>query len=196
MKRPKTITNEQAKDLGYWLDGRFKIIFELGVETGLRISDILALRVKDVQKNPLTVWEKKTKRHRTVKISENLHKSLLFLTALENKDSYAFKSRRNFNVALHRSTVHRQIKAALKWLKFDASAHSARKLYAQNIYAETGSVEKVQKALHHIKRSTTLTYLDIDQPEITELKKSETKKPSFITEIIRRLKNVIAKTRD
>jgi integrase len=173
MKKPKGISNEQAKRLEYWIDGRFKVIFELAVESGMRISDILALRVRDIQ-NPMTVYETKSKRKRTFTLSDNLYQTLLFFKDWQSDNAYVFYSEQDSTKHVHRSTVHRQIKKALTWLDFDASAHSARKLYAQNIYEKTGSVEKVQKALNHRKIQTTLAYLDIPQQNEEEGGKSAT----------------------
>jgi integrase len=108
----------------------------------------------------MTIYEKKSKRKRTFPISEELHINLKYLCDFKRPDEYLFESHHKHGVSVHRSTVHRKIKKALKWYAGNASAHSARKLYAQNVYSETGSVEKVQQALHHRKISTTLAYLD------------------------------------
>lgn len=118
--------------------------------------------MKDIS-NPMTVYEKKSKRERTFPISEQLYKNLTFLSAYGKDSDYVFQSHHKHGVSVHRSTIHRKIKKALKWQEndtVDASAHSARKLYAQNIMDETGSVKKVQEALQHQKLSTTLAYLE------------------------------------
>jgi integrase len=179
MNKAKFITGDQSKQLVYYLDSRFKILFELAVESGLRISDLLALRVKDI-KNPMTIYETKSKRKRTFVISEKLLRNLQFLCDYGKNGDYVFQSARGRTKHVHRSTIHRQIKKALKWLDFDASAHSARKLYANTIYKATGSVESVQKALNHQKLSTTLAYLEIPQQDITEIEKNATQKQKNI----------------
>jgi len=165
---PKTITNEQSGNILYWLTGRYKIIFDLAVQSGLRISDILSLQVKDIY-NPMTIYEKKSKRKRTFAISNELYKRLCVLVDFSRgPDSYIFESHHKNAVSVHRSTVHRQIKKAAKWSGLDCSAHSARKLYAQNALQETGSVEKVQKLLNHQKISTTYRYLQQNPPDADE----------------------------
>jgi len=159
MNRPKTISGEQANKLYLWLDGRYKIIFALAVQTGLRISDILRLKVKDLY-NPMHVWESKSKRYRDVAVSNDIYAYLEKFAGHRSPDSFLFDSWHKSGVSVHRSTIHRHIKKALKFVNFDASAHSARKLYAQNVYKDTNSVEAVQKSLNHQKITTTLTYLD------------------------------------
>ena len=163
----------------YWLDNRFKIIFALAVESGLRISDILKLKVKDVEKNPMRIYETKSKRDRVIWLSDELHKDLLYMCNWARDNDYVFNSHAKHGVPVHRSTIHRHIKKALKWVDFDASAHSARKLYAHNVYEDTGSVEKVQKAMNHQKYETTLTYLDIPQQDGDKTQKSATQSPKF-----------------
>jgi len=179
------INGDQAERLNYWLEGRYKVLFQLAVESGLRISDLLNLRVKDIASR-MTVYETKSRRKRTFTISHELLRDLSYLTDCKINSDYVFQSERDSKKHVHRSTIHRQIKKALKWLDFDASAHSARKLYAKTIFNESGSVECVQRALNHQKLSTTFAYLDIPQQNEPEEEKDATKKP----------KNIIGKIKD
>ena len=190
MNKPKTISNEESDKLIHWLDNRYKTIFDLAVQSGLRISDILNLRVKDVS-NPMTVYEKKSKRKRTFTITDKLYNQLIFLSDLKSKNDYVFESHSKTGVSVHRSTIHRHIKKAAQWSRMDCSTHSARKLYAQNILKETGSVEAVQKAMNHHKLSTTLTYLDIVPQDVTEAQEHATKHSK--TSIFKRISNFIDK---
>ena len=166
MNRPKTITNKNAEDITYWLDSKYKLVAMLAIETGLRISDILDLRKKDIKSPNMRIYEKKSRQYRKFKISENLHKKLKDFTVMHFDKDFIFRSSRTGVDHVHRTTIHRNIKKAIKWLKFDCSAHSLRKLYAMNVLTETGSIYAVQRNLNHQKLSTTLTYLDIPTPEV------------------------------
>jgi len=165
MKRPKTITNKQAESLKRKMDLRDRLLIALAIESGLRIGDLLNLKVGDVG-TTMTIYEKKSKRERTFAISADLNADLKKFVRYKRKASYLFHSARSASKPIHRSTVHRHIKKALKGLKFDASAHSTRKLYAYNKFAETQDIIKVQEALNHKYVTTTLTYLDIDAKKI------------------------------
>jgi integrase len=115
--------------------------------------------MRTVRQNPLNIYESKSRRTRTITINKELHAELLRRYTCDS-DAYAFHSVRDFNKPYDRTTFHRKLKKALTGLNFDASAHSSRKLYAQNIFKICNDVETVQQALHHQKITTTLTYLD------------------------------------
>jgi integrase len=131
----------------------------LSLETGLRISDILKLKTKDVS-ILLRVRESKTKKWKTVKLSENLYTRLKAYAS--NSDNIVFKSLRKPGTHLNRSTYHRHLKRACMALKIDCSAHSARKLYAWNIFELSENIFDVKNALQHEYITTTAAYLDVD----------------------------------
>jgi integrase len=191
MNRPKSITGEQANQIDYWIDGKYKIIWQLAVESGLRISDILSLKCGDVKHNPLTIYETKSRRKRKITISDKLFRYLQNEVAGGRDDWWLFQSERTPTKHIHRSTVHRRIKMALQRLDFDASCHSARKLYAQRIFKATGSAQSVQRALNHNKLSTTLAYLDLTQQDALQAHENATEHGfkrllKFIREIFKR----------
>ena len=52
------------------------ILFLLGINTGLRISDILRLRIRDVEGWSIFIREKKTKKVKEVKMPPDLKKAI------------------------------------------------------------------------------------------------------------------------
>jgi integrase len=165
MKKPKAITNAQAEKLIRRLEYRDQLLLRLAIESGLRIGDLLKLTVGQI-KQTMTVYETKSRRERTFKISPELFQDLKKYTKYKKRASILFHSSRSASKCLHRSTIHRRIKKALRGLKFNASAHSARKLFAYNKFAETQSLKKVQETMNHRNLMVTLAYLDIDPSEI------------------------------
>ena len=109
----------------------------------------------------MTLRESKTKKYKTVELSDGLFSRLRHLTG-NGERVYAFRSPRTPYKHLHRSTYHLHLKRVCTALKINFSAHSARKLYAQNIFEETADIFAVQKALNHKYITTTCAYLDID----------------------------------
>jgi len=109
----------------------------------------------------MSVYEAKTKKYKTVEISDGL------LERLPKKYVYGvaphvFKSVYKPKKHIHRSSYHRRLKNVCKRIGIDFSAHSTRKLYAWNIYNATQDIFAVQKALNHKYITTTAAYLDID----------------------------------
>lgn len=161
INKPATITNEQADIIYHRLPKQDKLLFALMRETGLRISDALMLKVKDIT-NPLEVFEHKTKKIRQFTLSEWLFEQLQEHAERGSPSNYAFRSPRTPRKPIHRSTYHRRLQRAIKGLKIACSAHSKRKLYARNIFDETKDIFAVQKALDHKYITTTTAYLDLD----------------------------------
>jgi len=155
LNKPKTIDNYTAVKLTLTLPQPYNTIVQLAHESGLRISDILNLRKDDVRQS-MRVIETKTKKPRKFEISSNLYNKLRDLCIFKNAEDFVFSGlqRRTQNKALNRSTVHRRLKIC--------SAHSLRKLYAQNEFKRTGDIFAVQRLLNHKYVTTTATYLDID----------------------------------
>lgn len=167
MNKPKSITNEEAEKIMRKMEQSDRLLFKFAIESGLRVGDILNLTVGEIKKK-MTVYETKNKKERTFKLSDKLYSELKIFTKYKRKGSILFHSPRGASKPMHRTTLHRRIKRALKTLKIDASAHSARKLYAHNVFSETHDIEKVQKALNHKYVTTTCAYLDIDLEKLVK----------------------------
>lgn len=165
MKKPKTITTEDSKKILHHLNVQDILIFRVSVETGLRISDVLNLRAWYLDKI-MYVQEKKTGKHRIVTLSDDLYAFLrpIKFNAVRNydKEVYAFPSKRKTNRSIHRTTYHRHLKKACQKMNIDFSAHSTRKLFAQELLKKTGDIFEVQKQLNHKYVADTCLYLDID----------------------------------
>jgi integrase len=165
IKKPATITNSEANAINVHLDLQDSLIFRLCIETGARISDILKLTASELRVNPINIHESKSKRPRSVYVSEELHGSLLRWFTRDS-DKIAFRSPIDVLKPYNRMTYHRHLKRAASYRKINVSAHSARKLYARNVFQRTGDIFAVQKALHHKYITTTATYLDIDLEQL------------------------------
>ena len=169
MKRPKSIKIEDTERILLHLREQDSLIFRVCAETGLRISDVLDLRAWYLNK-VLYVRERKTGKHRIVELSDELYGLLepIKQSALRayggagDKEQYAFPSARAHGKPVHRSGYHRRLKKVCALVGVDFSAHSTRKLYAQELMKKTGDIFAVQKALNHKFVSDTCTYLDID----------------------------------
>jgi len=162
------ITNQEAQKIRERLRGQDKLIFDTCIETGLRVSDVLNLRFRDLGK-VMYVREMKTGKHKAVEVSDELAERLNAMKKnLLNYDleKYAFKSPRSPAKHLDRSTYHRHLKQACMTAGNDCSAHSTRKLYAMNMYYKNFDIYEVQKALNHKYITTTATYMGLDLAQL------------------------------
>lgn len=132
--------------------------------SGLRISDLLRLRVRDLRGvKSITVTEKKTGKVKTVVFDLEMTEALDWFFRYEHlrEGDYVFyqrPSRRNIPVS--RQWVNHIIALTARYLGLESiGAHSMRKIYACNIYRATGSLVTVQRALNHGKPEVTLHYL-------------------------------------
>lgn len=130
------------------------MIFYLGVVSGLRISDLLALTVGDISKNPFTVRESKTKKLKHIKVPKEGWLLLQLYAEGVGLESHG----KLFPTT--RQTVHRYFKRAAADLGLtNIGTHTMRKTYAWNVFRVSQCLDTTRQALNHRYISTTVLYL-------------------------------------
>lgn len=140
----------------------YRVAFALKLEyaTGMRISDIVRLRMKDIvkdgEKYRLDIKEKKTGKKRTFRINQQIYNCI---------DDYCIKHGIPSNkeiIGICEYAVQKQLKFVCDYIGLErVGTHSFRKSCAQRFYALTDfDVVAVQKLLQHRSASTTYTYLN------------------------------------
>lgn len=155
---------------------RNRLIFVFSCNTGLRISDVLALNVEDVKnKHYVEIIEKKTKKYKRFPLNNKLRKLIREYLELERSKTYALSDEEPLFVGkkhcrLDRSQVYRFINdACLKvGLQGNFGCHSCRKSLGYHHYKEHRNIALLQKIFNHSSPSITLRYIGIDQEEIDE----------------------------
>ena len=149
------------------LKKRDYLLFCLGINTGLRISDILNLNVADVlNKDCITIIEKKTKKRKKIALNETLQKLIKEFLSSKQKNGALFKTR--FNNRLDRVQAYRIIKKACNKINKDlvVGTHTLRKTFAYHHYKQFKDIALLQKILNHSSPAITLRYIGIEQEEI------------------------------
>jgi integrase len=140
---------------------KYVMLYHFGVETGLRISDVLKLRVRDIRPH-MRVYQTKTKSVKEIKLSDALWCRILSYVQSENlhrTDFFIHRRRYEKHLPLSRVQAYRVLSSAAKMMDTAAiGPHSMRKQYAKNIFKDTGSFTAVQKALGHRHLFTTMHY--------------------------------------
>ena len=126
----------------------------ISLETGLRIGDVVALRVSDVKSDGIHYKSQKTGKKGIATISCATRK------LLNKKGKWLFPSPYKVGQHLTRQAVWGRLKRAAKNIGIDlegVSPHSMRKVFAVELYRKKG-FKAVQDALQHTYASTTEIY--------------------------------------
>lgn len=165
---------EIVKTMGRYLRERNErdyIMFLLGIYSGLRISDILKLRVLDVQgKSSITLREKKTGKQRNFPINPFLKKELTrYIKKYElKKYDHLITSRQGGSKKpITRVRAYQILREVGDCFEMDnIGTHSMRKTFGYWYYKQTKDAVTLQKILNHRSIRETLIYIGIDQENI------------------------------
>lgn len=134
------------------------LVVETMLQTGLRVSNVLALTSAQLRKGQrFTVSESKTGKGKRIRIGNKLYFRLLE----QSGKKWVFSSARDPNKHRTRQAVWADVKRASKALRMreNVAPHSARKSYACGEYERTGSLQAVKSKLNHSNIETTVLYL-------------------------------------
>lgn len=156
----KNIKHELLKN-----GSRDLMLFEMGIFTGLRISDILKLKVKDVKNvTHIVVKEIKTKKERRSCINSELKTCLDKYILNMNDEEYLFQSRKGNNTPISRNQAYRIINQAAKKIGITdkIGTHTLRKTFGYHHYKTYKDIAALQSTLNHSSASVTLRYIGIN----------------------------------
>ncbi|MBC1235216.1 site-specific integrase [Listeria booriae] len=143
------------------------ILFFLGINVGLRISDLLRLKVKDIRGNHIVIREQKTNKQKKILIPKEVKKALgMYVIDLEDQD-YLFRSQKGINRPITRITAYRILKELQE--KFglgNTGTHTLRKTFGYHFYIQFKDVVALQKIFNHKDQKETLIYIGIQQDEL------------------------------
>ena len=148
---------------------KYAVLFYFGVSSGLRISDIIGLKVKEV----VGTTRIQMREQKTGKIKEfPLNKKLIalftdFCSGAEEED-FVFQGRQGRQ--LDRSQVYRRINEACQALNIDANVgtHTMRKTFGYHFYRQFKDITMLQEIFNHTAPDVTKRYIGITQDEINQ----------------------------
>ena len=158
-------------------NARNHLLFVMGINNGLRVGDLLKLKIKDVKHmkpgDSINIKEGKTGKQNILVINKTVHKVLTqYLTENQHSDDeYLFKSKKGD----HPLTVQ-AVNAYIKnWtstinLRGNYGAHSLRKTwgYIQRTNYGVG-FEVICKRFNHQSPAVTMRYLGITDKEVQNI---------------------------
>ena len=148
---------------------RDMVIWIFGVNTGLRISDILGLNVGDIRnKSIIELKEKKNQKLKQIFLNKKL-KNILHKFILGRENSEPLFAGRMRCHRLCRSQVYRIINEACKAVgvaETHIGTHTMRKTFGYHHYKQFKDIAILQEIFNHSSPAITMRYLGINQDEI------------------------------
>jgi integrase len=146
------------------------MLFLVGINTGLRISDILSLKVLDIKdQTHITIKEQKTGKTKTTKIGANLKTELDNYISDKNIDEYLFTSRKGENKPISRVQAYRILNDSAKRIGLgEIGTHTLRKTFGYHHYKNQNNIALLMNLFNHSAPSVTLRYIGLNQDVLDE----------------------------
>lgn len=139
------------------------MLFVIGVNTGLRISDILNLKVSDIkERSHITIVEKKTGKNKRFLINSMLRAEIDKYIGGMNDNDFLFPSRTG-DKAITRVQAYRILNEVADKLGVeDIGTHTLRKTFGYWHYKQHKDIAILQDIFNHSAPSVTLRYIGIN----------------------------------
>ena len=152
------------------------LLLLVGCNTGLRISDLSRLKVREVRHQEyVRLVAQKTGKDTRILLNGSVRKEIARMTAGMKPDDYLFKSRQRDPLTRMQKPISRQrayqiinkiCRAA--GVQDRVGDHTLRKTFGYWYYKQFGDVVSLQRILGHSNQRDTLRYIGIQQDEIDE----------------------------
>ena len=143
------------------------LLFNMGINCGLRISDLLSLNVGDVRnRSHIRLTEKKTGKDKVFVLNPRLKLMISDYTKNRKNDEPLFSTA--MKTRMGRVMAYRIINDACKKAGLDilVGTHTLRKTFGYHHYKKYRDVAMLQMIFNHGNPKVTLRYIGISQEEI------------------------------
>lgn len=176
VKRVNTV--EPIRDIGTVWDiadylgqrsERNRVMFLFGIYVGIRISDILEFKVRDVKnRSSVTIREQKTGKEKTFPINDEFRPVLNRYIKGREEYEWLFPSRQGTG-HIRRKQAYNIINEAGQHFGLERiGTHSMRKTFGYHFYQQTHDIVTLQRILNHSDFHITLKYIGIEQDQQDE----------------------------
>ena len=168
----------QAAESPSYTSVRLRIAFCLLTVTGIRINELLPLKVGQLQTLLESHWigidrsKRGPANHKAFltregkKLVEERKKDFEFLFLMKNPDSYVFTSESNHDQMLSRETITRDVNRVMRSVSENLpdqpniTSHSFRVGYISQLWKDTKDIEFVKQSIGHRRMDTTSAYVN------------------------------------
>lgn len=142
------------------LDTKYRLIYQIGATTGLRISDIVKLKKSILDIKEPTIKEQKTGKSKRFYLPVKLRRALAEWCSC-NQSEYIFPSANANSGHISRQAVFKHFKntANALGLMENIGTHTMRKNYALKLLKNGKQLKYIKNKLNHDNLSDTLLYL-------------------------------------
>lgn len=146
-------------------------VWVFGVNTALRIGDLLSIRMADVVgREALELIEAKTGKRRVVTLNGKARAIVERRAAAYPDDEWLFQAKGNRAKAMakpvSRETVARKFAEVGEILGIELGTHSMRKTRGAALYQAGAPIETVCKVLNHSSPAVTMRYIGLDKAAV------------------------------
>ncbi|MDV2686053.1 tyrosine-type recombinase/integrase [Alkalihalophilus lindianensis] len=166
IKRIKTVLKEKSK--------RDYVLFVFGINTGILISHLLQIKVKDVYdgqsiKDYYLLQEAKNVEEKLFYINQKVKEALLsyIKEARLQQEDFLFKSRKN-DQPITRQQAYRIINTVARevGMREKIGTHTLRKTFGYHAYCGGVAIYLLQAIFNHSTKAETLRYIGIDKKNV------------------------------
>ncbi|MFZ3386711.1 MAG: site-specific tyrosine recombinase/integron integrase [Candidatus Hydromicrobium sp.] len=164
--------NEIGRILQSTENAKHKLLLSLSYGAGLRVSEVVALKVRDIDLDELTIHIKQAKgqKDRISVLPEKLVNDLKNFIAGKSNNDYVLLSERGGKLATR--TAQKVFEHSLKkaGINKKATFHSLRHRFATHLLKNSVDVRYVQELLGHQNIRTTQRYTQVTNPKLKNIK--------------------------
>lgn len=170
----------KIKQIYYYLKGKdlkYGLLLKFGLNTGLRISDILPIKIKDIftdrwnYKDYLILKEKKTGKEKKIKLNDSIRKEINNYIRQRSVtfESYLFPSRKGGHIK--RVQAYKVLKEGSIVCGIENfGTHSLRKTWGYWTYKMSKyNIGLIMDTFNHSSQNITLRYIGINQDQKDKL---------------------------
>ena len=152
---------------------RNKIIFNIGINNGIRTGDIVKLKIKDVyNKDYARIRESKTGKTRDIRLNvAGIKEDIIKYVGAKkwNDDDYLFTSHKDPRKPISTTAVYRifkRLNAVSGGQLPHFTAHSMRRTFGYFYYKNTHDIATLMQIFNHSSQAITMRYIGMDREEL------------------------------
>lgn len=172
-KLPVVLSRKEIVDIVSQIKNlKHKLAVSLGYAAGLRVSEIINLKLKDfdLEESIIHVKNAKGRKDRITIFPEKLKNDFQNFITGKDKNDFIFESNRGGKLTT--TSLQKVFKKALKksGIKKEATFHSLRHSFATHLLENGTDVRYVQELLGHSNIRTTQIYTKVTNPKLKNIK--------------------------